>query len=93
MNLDSRQYLDPAVFKSGRYLADFVMEEEGIMQALYSTLFWSTGGGGGDIDELRQGRWAGQRLQLNRLSTAREDGYEDISQEVKRLMDNLGDDS
>lgn len=39
MNLDYWQYLDPAVFKSIRYLAEFVnqMEKKG-MQVLYSRL-------------------------------------------------------
>ncbi|KAG5185860.1 hypothetical protein JKP88DRAFT_254723 [Tribonema minus] len=65
VNLDKQEYLDPVAFGSGKHIADYFMKEDGLMQGVLACLFYSTGGGGGDIEEVLEAhRWAVDRLQI-----------------------------
>ena len=91
ISLDSKEYLDPKEFDSSPKMSEFYKDEEGIMQALYACIFWSTGGGGGDIDDLQDGRWAGHHISLVELSEAKKLGCKNVSQEVWNLVDSVRD--
>jgi hypothetical protein len=56
-------------------------QKTGVMRGLYSTLFYSTGRGGGDIEELTNGRWAGNRLAIIENEKL-EASYREISDRV-----------
>lgn len=64
VNLDKKEYLDPEKFDDFLSVDKFSLEKGGVMRGLYSTLFHSTGSGGGDIEELTNGRWAGNQLAI-----------------------------
>ncbi|KAF9129309.1 hypothetical protein BGW39_004265 [Mortierella sp. 14UC] len=94
LNLDKKEYLDPAVCKSPTkmgpattYVDLFSIEQDGVMQGLFSLLFYSNGCGGGDVDAFRKGRWAGDRLSI-RVKETVEDLAEwtDISAEVEESL-------
>lgn len=53
------------------------------MAGLYSTLFYSTGRGGGDIEDLGIGRWAGDRLSIVEKTFA--DVYTEVSDDVETI--------
>jgi hypothetical protein len=58
------------------------------LRALFSCLFYSTGGGGGDIEKLNQGRWAGNRVEIrNKEDVASEKEWKDVSKEVNDLLE------
>ena len=44
INLDEEELLDPVAFGNEPQLAKFVMEPSGVMKALFSVLFFSSGG-------------------------------------------------
>jgi hypothetical protein len=81
VNLATREYLDPESFGDGLSVDNFSLERDGVMKGLFSCLFYSTGGGGGDIEKFKQGRWAGDPVKIiSKGSLASE--YDDISEEV-----------
>ncbi len=86
VNTDKKQFIDPVTFGSLKSVDDFGLEQDGVMKALFSCLFYSTGGGGGDIDAFKQGRWAGNRLKLVEMSEAYSMGFTDISHEVNKVL-------
>ena len=86
VNTDKDEFIDPFVFGSHQGFADFYQEGSGVMKALYSCLFYSTGSGGGDIPAFREGRWAGNRLKVVPLSEAYSAEYKDVSHEVNRFL-------
>jgi len=86
VNLDKCEYIDPEQFGDDSSLDEFCMEKNGVMRGLYSTLFYSSGRGGGDIEALRIGRWAGDRLSIvekNKLSHL----YCEVSDDVQATLD------
>ncbi|GAQ83671.1 hypothetical protein KFL_001570100 [Klebsormidium nitens] len=87
-NVTAKENLDPAAFgNSPPVLTSFLLDEEGVMRALFSCLFHSVGEGGGDIDELRQGRWAGQTLIIREKKEVSNDTeWKDVSKEVKDVL-------
>ena len=89
MNSDKKEYLDPVVWGNTPRLSEFYMKQDGIMKALLGCLFYSTGGGGGDIEELREGRWAGDHISLVEKSEAESAGCTDVSKAVKEFLDPL----
>ena len=85
VNLDKLEYMDPEQFGDDSSLDEFCMERGGVMRGLYSTLFYSSGRGGGDIEALRIGRWAGDRLSIvekHKLS----DLYCEVSDDIQALL-------
>lgn len=85
-SVDGKEYIEPMAFGSLPNIDYFLLEQGGILKALFSCLFHSEGGGGGDQDCLGKGRWAGHRIQLmDRADTVRE-GCEDASPAVLRLL-------
>lgn len=86
VNLDKKEYLDPEMFGDDTSVDSFAMEKDGVMKGLYSCLFYSTGSGGGDIEALKKGRWAGDRLSIVEKDTLSAD-YRDISFYVESLLD------
>jgi len=81
VNLDKKEYLDPEVFGNDSSVEKFALEKDGVMKALYSCLFYSTGSGGGDIEGFKQGRWVGQRLSIVGKDTL-SSGCRNISHDV-----------
>src|SRR5205814_2831424 len=78
LNLDTQEYLDPNTFGDDESIDNFSLEKGGVMKGLFSCLFYSTGRGGGDIEEFSSGRWAGSRVKIvERTSLSRE--HQDIS--------------
>jgi len=86
VNLDKREYLDPEQFGDDSSVDNFCLDKDGVMKGLYSTLFYSTGRGGGDIEDLRIGRWAGDRLSIVEKKTLAEDFYSDVSDHVETIL-------
>jgi hypothetical protein len=81
VNLTTKEYLDPESFGDGENIDHFCMERDGVMKGLFSCLFYSTGRGGGDIEEFREGRWAGDPVKIvSKESLSWE--YNNISEEV-----------
>lgn len=81
VNLTKREYLDPESFEDDLSINRFSLERGGVMKGLFSCLFYSTGRGGGDIEEFRQGRWAGDAVKIiSKESLSWE--FDDISEEV-----------
>ena len=91
MNSDKKEFLDPIVFGNIPRLSEFCMQKDGIMRALLGCLFYSTGGGGGDIEDLKVGRWAGNHISLVEKSEAEAAGCQDVSKEVKEFLDSIND--
>jgi len=85
VNLDQLEYLDPDQFGDESSVDKFCLEKDGVMKGLYSTLFYSTGKGGGDIEHLKIGRWAGDRLSIVEMDTLPE-FYRDVSGPVETLL-------
>ena len=85
VNLDKREYLDPEQFRDDTSVDKFCLEKDGVMKGLYGCLFYSTGRGGGDIEELRIGRWAGDRLSIVEKKTL-SGLYQDVSDEVQSFV-------
>ncbi|KAF9108486.1 hypothetical protein BGX29_011742 [Mortierella sp. GBA35] len=95
LNLDKKEYLDPTICKSPRqegdsastYVDAFAHQEDGIMQGLYSLLFYSNGSGGGDVHEFKYGRWAGDRISILEKDTMEDLAqWKDISAEVEESL-------
>lgn len=91
MNMDLKEYIDPVSFGSPKHVDNFALEQDGISKALFSTLFYSTGAGGGDISELKDGRWAGNRIKLVDIQEAQALECIDVSEDVKDLLDAVAD--
>jgi hypothetical protein len=83
VNLDKKEYLDPEQFGDAPSVDRFSLEKGGVMRGLYSKLFYSSGRGGGDIEELTNGRWAGNRLAIIEKEKL-EDSYREVSGGVVR---------
>ncbi|KAF9182628.1 hypothetical protein BGZ50_004790, partial [Haplosporangium sp. Z 11] len=101
LNLDKKEYLDPASFEHPQInhegpvtcMIDFAREQHGVMRGLYSLLFYSTGEGGGDIEEFRIGSWAGNRISIEEKENVENlDQWVDISIEVDQMVKDLDDD-
>ncbi|KAG0279408.1 hypothetical protein BGZ96_001977 [Linnemannia gamsii] len=102
LNLDKNEYLDPVVCKSSTqeededdgagtaiatYVDAFAHQKDGIMQGLFSLLFYSNGSGGGDVDEFMKGRWAGNRISIQvKESVADLEKWMNISLEVEQEL-------
>ena len=84
-NLDKREYLDPERFWDDASVDKFCLAKDGVMKGLYGSLFYSTGRGGGDIEELRMSRWAGDRLSIVEKKLLSEI-YDDVSSDVQSLL-------
>jgi len=85
VNLDKFEYMDPEEFGDYSSLDEFCLERGGVLRGLYSTLFYSSGTGGGDIEALKIGRWAGDRLSIvekNKLS----EWYCEVSDDIQALL-------
>ncbi|KAF8939447.1 hypothetical protein EDD21DRAFT_404631 [Dissophora ornata] len=93
LNLDKKEYLDPKTFHENvTYVEAFAKLEHGIMQGLFSLIFFTTGGGEGDVDEFKQGRWAGDRITIREKEKVVDlESWSDISEKVtedlKKFMD------
>ena len=90
-NLDLKEFIDPLSFGSDANFDLYAFKQDGIMKALYSCLFFSSGGGGGDIDALTAGRWAGNRLTMVDITVAVREGCTNVSSDVKALLTSCGD--
>jgi hypothetical protein len=87
VNLDNKEYLDPEGFGDDLSVDNFSLEREGVLKGLFSCLFHSSGSGGGDIAEFRNGRWAGDRLKIvakHLVSWEYVDMSEEISESVQQ---------
>jgi hypothetical protein len=94
LNLDKKEYLDPVVCKSptqeekegvATYVDAFAHQEDGIMQGLFSLLFYSNGSGGGDVYEFKKGRWAGDRISIQvKENVVDLETWKNISAEVEQ---------
>lgn len=96
LNLDKKEYLDPVVCKSptqekeegveadATYVDAFAHQKDGIMQGLFSLLFYSNGSGGGGVHMFKEGRWAGNRISIRVKETVEDLAeWKDISAEVE----------
>ncbi|KAJ3036428.1 hypothetical protein HDV00_002753 [Rhizophlyctis rosea] len=92
INLHTKEYLRPRAFSDAPHITSFYKNPNGVMKALYACLFYSWHSGPADVEELTQGRWAGDRLAIVHEDVVVEEfpHYEDISLEVKRLLRGLG---
>ncbi|KAF9541488.1 hypothetical protein EC957_003048 [Mortierella hygrophila] len=103
LNLDKNEYLDPIVCKSptqekeegvgvvATFVVEFAQQKDGIMQGLFSLLFYSNGSGGGDVDRFREGRWAGDRISIQVKETVGDlVEWKDISVEVEADLNASG---
>ena len=86
VNSDKNEFLDPFTFGNYDGFPSFFQDQHGVMKALFSCLFYSTSSGGGDRPAFKQGRWAGNRLKLVRLSEAYSVECRDVSHEVRKLL-------
>ncbi|KAF9170862.1 hypothetical protein BGX21_008322 [Mortierella sp. AD011] len=84
LNLDKKEYLDPQKSKSpATSPKEFANLEFGVMQGLYSLIFYSDGCGGGDLKQFRSGRWAGDHLTIREKDKVEDlDSWTDISEMV-----------
>lgn len=84
LNLDRKEYLDPAAFKEpASSVEGFARLQHGVMQGLFSQLCYSSGSGGGDVEVFMTGRWAGQRITIREKDKIEDfDSWRDISQRV-----------
>ncbi|KAG0218948.1 hypothetical protein BGX33_005214, partial [Mortierella sp. NVP41] len=74
--------MDPPTF-----VDDFAHQQDGIMQGLFSLLFYSNGEGGGDIEAFRFGKWAGDRISIEEKETVEDLAeWRDISAEVNNAL-------
>lgn len=96
LNLDKKEYLDPVICKSptqekeegvgavATYVGAFAHQKDGIMQGLFSLLFYSNGSGGGDVHIFKEGRWAGDRISIQVKETVEDLAeWRNISAEVE----------
>lgn len=93
LNLDTEEYLDPRVFHPHMVSVDeWSMGSNGILKGLYRMLFWSTGSGGGDVDELKRGEWAGCHLEIVEKSQFEDDlfGWINVSQKSIDKLETCG---
>ena len=86
VNSDKNEFLDPVTFGSHRGFVDFLQDRHGVLAALFSCLFYSTGAGAGDIAAFKKGRWAGDHLKFVALSEAYSADCKDVSHEVNKLL-------
>ncbi|KAF9432442.1 hypothetical protein BGZ76_010817 [Entomortierella beljakovae] len=88
LNIDKKEYLNPSEFTgSPTYSNSFGYIADGIMQGLFSLLFYSTGSSGGDVAYFREGKWAGDHIAIREKSEVTDlDSWEDIS---KRVIDDI----
>ncbi|KAF9358725.1 hypothetical protein BGX26_001064 [Mortierella sp. AD094] len=88
MNLDKKEYLDPTKFKqSAKFVDQFSMMPSGVMQGLLSLIFYSNGSGGGDVYDLKEGRWAGQHITIRDKDKVQDlESWRDISEEVVEIL-------
>ncbi|KAG9069692.1 hypothetical protein KI688_009014 [Linnemannia hyalina] len=64
---------------------------DGIMQGLFSLLFYSNGSGGRDVDQFKEGRWAGNRISIQVKETVGDLAeWKDISAEVEADLNPSG---
>ena len=83
-NLDRKQYVDPQQFgyRNASHIFGNSLEANAVMTLLYALLFYTNEIGEGDPPEFQIGRWAGCRLEIMFITTARLWKYTDISAEV-----------
>lgn len=82
-NLTRKEYIDLQRFGHDyKHMFRSFMEAGGVMTALYALLFYTNKMGVGDIPGFQAGRWAGCRLELMTIVTAKVWKYTDISSEV-----------
>ncbi|KAF9347011.1 hypothetical protein BGX26_001467 [Mortierella sp. AD094] len=79
---EAEEYLDPQKSKfPATSPKEFSNLEFGVMQGLFSLILYSTGSGGGDVGELRAGRWAGDHLTIREKEKVDDlDSWTDISE-------------
>ncbi|KAF8946085.1 hypothetical protein BGZ47_001353 [Haplosporangium gracile] len=96
LNPDKKKYLDPVICRSpsqaheegngtavATYVGAFAHQKDGIMQGLFSLLFYSNGSGGGDVDKFKKGRWAGNRISIQVKESVEDLAEWKISAEVE----------
>ena len=81
VNVDKRESISPGMFEGHKSAAKFCTTKNGVMQGLFSCLFYMNGGVGGDVQGFCQGRWAGDHLKIVEKEHVPEN-HEYISQEV-----------
>ena len=83
-NLTLEEYFDPqqSGHRNARHMFKNFMDPNGVMRELYFLLVYTNAIGEGDHPAFQRGRWAGCRLELMAVTTARFCHYTDISAEV-----------
>jgi hypothetical protein len=87
VNIDDQEYL--VADKVGEGSADlFMMDPDGIVRTFVGLLFHSNGSGGGDVELLKEGPWAGKRVAIWKADDERLDGFTDITETATSEVNN-----
>ncbi|KAF8937045.1 hypothetical protein BGZ58_003331 [Dissophora ornata] len=91
LNLDKKEFLDPRKFhESTTFVNEFALKADGIMQSLYALIFYSTGSGGGDVQEFKQGRWAGNHITIREKERVSDlESWDDISEHMAETLNDV----
>ncbi|KAF9190935.1 hypothetical protein BGZ49_003590, partial [Haplosporangium sp. Z 27] len=83
------EYLDPTKFREHASCVDgFAFMVNGVMQGLYSLIFYSNGSGGGDVEDFMEGPWAGQRISIRDKDKVEDiSSWKDISESVVESLE------